>query len=75
MSSVDPGATWTVEAAYAGRWLAGVRLITGSGGSNRLVFGAAGTIDLTWVSGFPTIVLTGSGANSISLQAMPISPG
>jgi Ca2+-binding RTX toxin-like protein len=42
--------------------------IAGSGGANRLMFETAGTIDLTGVSGFPTIVLAGLGANTISLH-------
>src|SRR5204863_390345 len=53
---VDPGATWTVEFSGTGSG----EIVTGSGGANRLVFQQAGTLDLSGVSGFSTIVL-GSG--------------
>ncbi len=60
---VDPGASWTVVTASPTIGQA----IVGSGGANRLVIQTAGTIDLSGVSGFPTIVLADSGANSTSL--------
>ncbi len=60
---VDPLANWTVE---VGAPTAG-QTIGGSGGSNRLVFQSAGTIDLSGVSGFPTIVLSDFGATTATL--------
>ena len=60
---VDPGADWTVVTASP---TAG-EILAASGGSNRLVIETAGTIDLTGISGFPTIALADNGANSISL--------
>ncbi len=62
--TVDPGANWTVGVAG----LAGGQTIHGSGGASRLVFETAGTLDLSGVYGFPTIVLADSGANSTSLH-------
>ncbi|MGC2413943.1 MAG: calcium-binding protein [Stellaceae bacterium] len=60
---IDPGASWTVEVGAT----TASHAITGSGGSSRLVFDTTGTIDLSGVSGFPTIVLDGPGANTASL--------
>ena len=51
-----------------GRQPGGGQIITGSGGASRLVFQTAGTVDLSGVSGFPTIVLANTGANSTSLD-------
>jgi Ca2+-binding RTX toxin-like protein len=61
---VDPGASWRVVAAS----LAAGQIVAGSGGADRLVIETAGTIDLSGVSGFPTIVLGDTGANSTSLH-------
>ncbi len=61
---VDSGANWTVDAAAP----TSGQTIAASGGSDRLVFPTTGTIDLSGVSGFPTIVLAGLGANSTSLD-------
>jgi Ca2+-binding RTX toxin-like protein len=61
--AIDPGATWTVEATS----LAGGVVVAGSGGANRLVMLNAGAIDLSRVSGFPTIILANAGANTVSL--------
>jgi hypothetical protein len=61
---VDAGANWTVDDAAP----TAAQTIAASGGSNRLVFQTAGTIDLSGVSGFPTIVLAGLGATSASLN-------
>ncbi|MGC2412099.1 MAG: hypothetical protein WA459_05315 [Stellaceae bacterium] len=61
---VDSGANWTVDAAAP----TSGQTIAASGGSDRLVFQTPGTIDLSGVSGFPTIVLAGLGANSTSLD-------
>jgi hypothetical protein len=46
---VDPGATWTVEIAGTGSG----DIITGSGGTNRLVFPQAAAIDLSGLADFP----------------------
>ncbi len=60
---IDPHASWTVEVGAT----TASQAITGSGGASRLVFDTTGTIDLSGVSGFPTIVLDGPGANRASL--------
>jgi Ca2+-binding RTX toxin-like protein len=60
---IDPGANWTVE---VGAPTVG-QTIAGSGGSNRLVFQSAGTIDLSGVTGIPTIVLSNFGATTATL--------
>jgi hypothetical protein len=62
--TVDSGAAWTVDALASA--LSGVT-ITGSGGSNTLDLTTAGTVDLSEVSGFPTITLASTGANSLTL--------
>ena len=62
--TVDTGATWTVDALASA--LSGVP-ITGSGGSNTLTLTSAGTLDLSKVSGFPTIRLASTGANVLTL--------
>jgi serralysin len=62
--TVDAGATWTVDAAATA--LSGVT-VTGSGGSNTLALTTAGTPSLAGVSGFPTIKLASTGANTLSL--------
>ena len=61
--TVDPGAAWTVKVATAP---AG-ETITGSGGADVLTIGIAGVVDLSGVSGFPTIALASSGADSVVL--------
>jgi Ca2+-binding RTX toxin-like protein len=60
---LDPGANWTVAVASQ---VSG-QIIIGSGGANRLVFETAGTIDLSTISGFPTIALSGLGPNNTTL--------
>ena len=63
--NVDTGANWMLGVVG----LASGQTLHGSGGANRLVFETAGTIDLSGVYGFPTIVLANSGgANSTSLH-------
>ena len=62
--TVDAGATWTVDAVASA--LSGVT-ITGSGGSNTLTLTTAGTVNLAGVTGFPTIRLASTGANTLTL--------
>src|SRR5579862_5630049 len=61
--TVDPGAAWTVKVATS----PGGETITGAGGTDVLMIGISGTINLSGVSGFPTIALAGTGANSVVL--------
>jgi hypothetical protein len=61
--TVDSGATWTVDALASA--LSGV-MIAGSGGHDNLVVTGAGTIDLSRESGFPTIALASTGANTLT---------
>ncbi|HVC55867.1 MAG TPA: hypothetical protein VND95_07920, partial [Stellaceae bacterium] len=68
---VDAGASWTVnwDAATA----AGERLI-GSNGTNILTVAAQGTVDLSNVSGFPTIDLaSGSGTYTVTVGTLTLS--
>ncbi len=70
----DAGTAWTVVndgtivSGSADSLSIGIDLKSGgSGGADRLAFETPGTIDLSGVTGFPTIVLADAGANSTSL--------
>ncbi len=62
--AIDPGASWVVKAIS----LPAGMIVNGSGGSSQLVMQTAGAIDLSGISGFPKIVLSNTGANTISLH-------
>jgi len=62
--TVDLGATCTVDALASA--LSGV-MITGSGGLDTLVITDSGTVNLSDVSGFPTVKLASTGANTLTL--------
>ncbi len=69
--TVDPGATWTIDALASA--LTGIE-IDGNGGASTLTLTSAGAASLVGVSGFPTINLA-AGGNQATLGDATLSGG